>query len=556
MRIFGSKLPPVRRRLTNSLYGHSPGKRSLIKLYPYGVELVQDRGTTVSGEERMKFFPASQFWPTYLAIAILTLSSSSGGALAASDTPDAKKAETTAKTDASDKAGKSDNTDNGANAVTSADKTNKSDTSENANKTDESTKKDKGKGEKPKGDVKSEPKAEAGAAGGVTAEKIAKVVGEQGEVGGEYKVTAEINGPEVIIRTWADVKAPAQIKDRVNDHKIDAVLITKKIIDAFPSANFARCRVVYFDRKEQTKFVEVYVSTEVVTAFATGALGKNALLDTLPYSIGDTNPAVATTAATTMVTPPVQPVTKIIGAQITKVGPSPMLLAKRQECFDRIKKLEKNGMKMTEERNLLALAEEGAAANDDERTRTPLVALLSSLNQKDPQNLKIAKVGSTGSSAGGNDKVYLPKGVDPNDGNAKHYLEMRAIFGEFWPHWGPCHPDRKNIALRLMDLQKKAPQIQSRIQQIKQVQRSGKAVDLSTDDLLILKQEGLLTQLPQLISQFQRMETLVANNGSAGQVEVAVKQMNQSMGLKELPRDAKYQMAETQAKEWRENGYK
>lgn len=467
----------------------------------------------------MSSLPVSHDWRTLLAIAVLSLSFNAA-ALAAADAAPAE-----AKAEKSDKGGDSDK---GAQPKKSG----------KAEKSETSAEGDKAKNE-------------------FNGDKIAKVVGTHSQLGGDYNVTAAVNGKEVLIQTWTDPKTPANMKDRVNDQKIDAVLITKKIMDAFPAAEFTSCRVRYFDRNERTKYLEVYVVPGVVSSFASGALEQDAMLATLPFNMGDTDPAAtANSAATTNVTPPGPD----IDPRMTKVLPG-LLEDERAKALADILALEKKGSNIPVARNQLVLVEQAAQAKDEQKTRSTLDALTLIIKklQQDQVSAKIraavksttAGSGSSSSSSGG-DKAYLPKGVNPNDSNAKHYLEMRAMFGEFWPHWGPSHPDRKRLALALMDYQKKAPTYQARIVQIRQAKKP--VTELSPDDLLALKQEPIINNLPNLIKQFKQMEALVAN-GAPAPIEVAVKQLNVAMGLKDLPHDAAYKMGETQSKEWQENGY-
>lgn len=464
----------------------------------------------------MSSLPVSHDWRTLLAIAVLSLSFNAAALAAADAAPAEAKAEKSDKGD-----------DSGAQPKKS------------------------GKAEK------SETSAEGGKAKNeFNGDKIAKVVGTESQLGGDYKVTAAVNGKEVLIQTWTNPKTPANMKDRVNDQKIDAVLITKKIMDAFPEAEFTSCRVRYFDRNERTKYLEVYVVPGVVSSFASGALEQDAMLATLPYNMGDTDPAAtATSAATTNVTPPAAE----IDPKMTKVLPG-VLENERAKALADILALEKKGSNIPVARNQLVLVEQAAQAKDEQKTKSALDALTLIIKklQQDQLSAKVraaakAVAASSGSSSsGGADRAYLPKGVNPNDDNAKHYLEMRAMFGEFWPHWGPSHPDRKRLALALMDYQKKAPTYQSRIVQIRQAKKP--VTELSPDDLLALKQEPIINNLPNLIKQFKQMEALVAN-GAPAPIEVAVKQLNLAMGLKDLPHDAAYKMGETQSKEWQENGY-
>ncbi|MBY0548915.1 MAG: hypothetical protein K2W95_16710 [Candidatus Obscuribacterales bacterium] len=468
----------------------------------------------------MSSLPASHFWRTLLAVVVASVSLNVAASAAADGSA------TDAKSEKSDKADNSE-------------KSTKSKKSGKAEKADASAEEDKSKGE-------------------FTAEKIAKVVGTESELGGDYKVTAAVNGKEIIIQTWASPKAPANMKDRVNDQKIDAVLITKKIMDAFPKTEIASCKVRYFDRNERTRYLEVYVVPGVVTSFASGALDQESMLATLPYNVGDTNPAATTTTATaTNVTPPAAE----IDPKMTRVLPG-VLENERAKALMDILALEKKGSNIPVARNQLVIVEQAAQSGDAQKTRTTLDALVVIIKklQQDQASAKIraavkaatAGPGTSTSTSGGGDKAYLPKGVSPDDPNAKHYLEMRSLFGEFWPHWGPFHPDRKRLALALMDYQKKAGPMQARLQQIKAAQKKG--MELSTEDLIVLKQEPIVAKLPALIQQFKQMEVL-AINGAPGPIEVAVKQMNLAMGLKELPHDATYKMGETQAKEWQQEGY-
>ena len=400
---------------------------------------------------------------------------------------------------------------------------------------------------------------------GFSAEEVVKVVEADGGYGADYKVSAAIDGRQVLIQTWTNPQASKILSEKLNDHKIDAVLITKKLMDAFPKADFSSCKVRYFDRIERSKYIEILVGPEVVSSFASGALQKDSLLTQLVAVTGDTAPQTASAASSSSTgsvsagaanrVAPINPLT------LTAVLPG-FMQKDRDLVLRSIVSLESRGVRLPSLKENLATIEELVQEGQNERAASKLATLQADVLKLQEAANKAraaaaaraaAKTGgglSSASSTGGT--IQLPSGVNPNDGNAEHYKEMRKVFGEYWPHFGAFYPDRKRIAQRLISYRKKAPLLSERIPKIKTALKAGQ--ELALDDYQLLKEEPLISNLANLTAQFQQMEIQVINNSSA--VDAAVKQLNKGLGLSELPRDADYKMVENQNREWLQGGYK
>jgi hypothetical protein len=392
---------------------------------------------------------------------------------------------------------------------------------------------------------------------GFTVEEIVKVVEHSGDgTDADYKVTAGWDGKNVLIQTWMNPKA----REIETDHKIDAVLITRALMDAFPGVPFEACKLRYFDRTERSKYIEVTVVPDVVNAYAQGGVKKSSLLTSLPFTRGETAPQTPLTS----VRPPVGATVTIDGRTMKAVLPG-YKYEERGRLFKKIQKLESLGVGMGSFRDSMATIEELVRDGDMTKADSKLETLDVDVTKLESAAVKAkaAAAARAASKTGGGSasastastapsSIPLPPGVSKDDGNAKHYQEMKAVFGSYWPHFGPLWPDRNRIAQTLMSYSNMVPQL-GKIPKIKEQLKSS-AGQVTAEDLKLAKCEPLLRNLPALTTQFNQMEALVTN-GATG-VDAAVKRMNTSLGLSDMPRDPKYTMLENQNKEWLAGGYK
>lgn len=86
-------------------------------------------------------------------------------------------------------------------------------------------------------------------------------------------ITATSEGDQVKVSTYLNKNANDQ------DCKIDAVLISKAVMDAAPEAQ--RCKVYFYNSANLSEFKEVSVTAAEVKAFSTGAIAKDKLLASL-----------------------------------------------------------------------------------------------------------------------------------------------------------------------------------------------------------------------------------------------------------------------------------
>ncbi len=494
----------------------------------------------------MSSYPLSYQWRRVLLTAGLAMVTAfTSAALAASETEEGKSSQ---KATSEEHGTKSEKTEQSG-------KSGKNESS-NASENSKYSKNSKAKETKPS------------AKGDFTAEAIIKVIESAGDPDLNYRVSAVVDGNNVLVQTWVNPKSSKTNRaDFERDHKIDAVMITKNLMDSFPKASFGECKVRYFDRDERTKYTEIVVVPGVVTSFASGILKEDGLIKTLPLTTGDTAPP-AVASVPTSVTPPegaVPPAVVPISGRTLKAVLPGYKYEERGRALKQILKLESMRVGTGTVRESLATIEELVRDKDktgraDEKLSTlevDLAQMEDNANKvkaagaaKAVATKKAAPSGSVGSTPPGS--VPLPAGVKPDDGNARHYQDMRSVFGEFWPHFGPMWPDRNRIAQILMSYSKMLPQL-ARIPKIKEALKSN-AGQVSVEDLKLVQSEPLMRNLTNLTTQFHQMEALVTN-GSSG-VDPAVKQMNTAMGLKDMPRDERYKMQENENKDWIAGGYK
>lgn len=393
-----------------------------------------------------------------------------------------------------------------------------------------------------------------------TAEAITKLLEPTADPDLNYRVSAQVDGRKVLIQTWMNPKSNKNNKeDFEKDHKIDAVLITKNLIQAFPPETMSECKVRYFDRNDKTKYAEVKVVPGVVVAFGQGILKGDDLLAALNMTFGDTAPAPSASAP--VISGGTAPIS---GRSLTEVAPGHKY-EERGRLLKQIQKLEAMGGGMGAFRDALAGVEELVRNKDTTNVDAKLASLQVDVG-KIEEAMTRAKAASTKPSAAKPGKAALTtagtqitvttvRGTQMKDPeNDAHYAEMKKMFGAYYPHFGPMYPDRRRIAYQLQGYATRMVPELHRIPQLRKLMEAGKFDQISADDMSLVKAEPLLRNMPNLGAQFQQMEALVAN-GSPG-VEAAVKRMNQSLGLSEMAKDERYRIVDTENKNWLAGGYK
>lgn len=118
-----------------------------------------------------------------------------------------------------------------------------------------------------------------------SASEISTLVEESKVLGSDTEVRAKVldREREVDITTVRNPKAT----DR--DCKIDATLIAKKVMDAYPHA-IVKVKVVFFDRSNANKYRQVLVHDTDVKAFANRQISQDKLLSGIELVKGTVNP--------------------------------------------------------------------------------------------------------------------------------------------------------------------------------------------------------------------------------------------------------------------------
>lgn len=110
------------------------------------------------------------------------------------------------------------------------------------------------KDEKAEKSEKSE-KSEKESSKGLNTENISKILEKHVAEGGLLKSTCAVVGEAVSINTWINPKS----KSQENDAKIDSVLLSKKLLDAYP--NISGFRYSYFDSADPSRYMEITVES-------------------------------------------------------------------------------------------------------------------------------------------------------------------------------------------------------------------------------------------------------------------------------------------------------
>lgn len=455
-------------------------------------------------------------------------------------------------------------------ATFAAEEPNAASTKASADRSSETSEKKKPEG-KPEGTKADGSKADGSKADSkatdkpvLSAESVVKTVEAGADSDLNYKVTAAVDGNNIAIQTWVNPKSNSSNREEFEkDHKIDAVMITKRLMDAFPKAPISECKIRYYDRNERTKYMEILVVPGVVSAFAQGILQGDGLLKALPLTKVDTNPTQTVASASV---PPATPVTAAVvpisGRTLKQVLPG-YRYEDRGRVLKNIQKLESMGVGVGSFRETLATVEELVRDGDNPKADAKLAALQTDVAKLEEAALKAKaartqftkKVATAAANLGVTPSALtsgLPAGTRDPD-NDRHYQQMRNSYGQFWPHFGPLWPDRSRIARRIQEYRTLAADL-PRITKIKQQVQSKSIDSVSVEDLRLAKIEPFIRNIDNLVAQFNRMEALVANGNSG--VDVAVKQLNANLGLPEMAHDDRYKIAEEENNTWLKGGYK
>lgn len=326
--------------------------------------------------------------------------------------------------------------------------------------------------------------------GGLTAEKINSLLGQADAYGEGLKVSSVVQGNDVTVQTWINPKS----KDVERDTKIDSVLVSKKLLDTFPTISSFKYR--YFDISDRNRYLEITVMPTVVTSFASGSLSDKDLLATLPSTWRTSAPS--TTAP-------------INASSMSSVLAGPMQV-EREQALQIILRLEKAGVGVGAFRALLATVEEHIRAGRTAEASTGLSRLVSSLGdqQRALQKAKTTKPtgpvrGSSASSSSGSSSALAKAPASVVEGIAIY----KKKYGDFYPHYGPMYIDRVYIAQKIDDLK-----------------RANQPVD-------------------QFREAFRQMEESVVNNKPG--LEQSVRYFNQTLGLKEQAHDDEYKLQQSMA---------
>ncbi len=138
----------------------------------------------------------------------------------------------------------------------------------------------------------------------VNSDALIKAITNANIVAPGYKLNAVIfpSNHEVVVSTYTN----AASKDVVTDCKVDALLIARKVTET--AAQTVRVKVRFYDIN-QTSYREVVVTKPEISAFATGAVKKDELLNSL--EVVTISGASATSAENTSRAQAAQPAARV-----------------------------------------------------------------------------------------------------------------------------------------------------------------------------------------------------------------------------------------------------
>lgn len=211
------------------------------------------------------------------------------------------------------------------------------------------------------------------------------------------KIAAEVRNEEVVVYKFPPMQSNALEKDC----KIDAILISKTVLDADPSAK--RVKVRFIERADHSKFSEVLVGIAAIKGFATGTTTQDELLGSLVLTPGsDPNPPAPFASGTG----------EVVNANVVD-GP---YKAERADLFNQIHELENQNVNTTVYKNEFARLEELAKKGDKMGSSD----LLDRLNKAVSDQLKaIAQKGKRPITTVASASAGTPSSAIPNVGRGE-----------------------------------------------------------------------------------------------------------------------------------------
>ncbi|MBX9686142.1 MAG: hypothetical protein K2X27_05540 [Candidatus Obscuribacterales bacterium] len=368
-------------------------------------------------------------------------------------------------------------------------------------------------------------------------DKINKLLESEDVYGEQFKVSSFVQGNDVTVQTWVNPKS----KNPERDSKINAVLIGKKLMDAYPDVKLVKVR--YFDRQERNKYTQITVVPGLVKSFAAGIMSEADMLMTLPTSlVTETAAPAASSAQSALSAHPASatgtaggssnlaaksstlPISAAASTAVSSGAQSALLQVqpgfeyeKRADILKRLQALEKIGVKSPSSREMLALIEDQIREGRDKEALPAINRLANSVTEMEKQFQKArASVASAvqNKSSGSNNVKTAHALLDNAATRATQEFEtgiaiIKKKMGDFYPHYGPLYVDRVNIG-----------------NQIVRLKESGQNVDLYKP-------------------AFLQMEATVISGGYG--LEQAVRRFNELLKLREAPRDDEYRFQQNLA---------
>jgi hypothetical protein len=216
----------------------------------------------------------------------------------------------------------------------------------------------------------------------VTSEEVIKLVEKAKIISPELKLQAAINGPEVDLSTYRNPKAT----DR--DCKIDAVLMAKEIMTAYPA--IVRVKVLFYDATNPNKYREVMIRQGDVKAFAGRQLTPDQLMASIEIISGELRNPIADLRN--------KPYSQIAGAPPFVDGPHK---GERIEAYGRIEKLKSRGVGVAPFMAIYMQMEDRARQGDEQEVVKALNYLNERLNAQED------------STRASRQQAMLPRAVQP-----------------------------------------------------------------------------------------------------------------------------------------------
>lgn len=267
-------------------------------------------------------------------------------------------------------------------------------------------------------------KAELEPVKGLNSASINAILEKENKAGDLLKANSTVQGTEVTIQTWTNPKST----DKEKDSKIDSVLLSKKLLDAYPAITGFKYR--YFDTSDKNRYMEITVVPGVVESFAAGTLSDKDLLTTLPTIWRAREVENVPTNAESITT--------------VLAGPAQ---DRRQQALNAILFLEKKGVGAKPFRLLLATVEDAVKAGRNQEMQTNLERLLSALSDQERRLSSAKTVKPTPVKPSQNAAPQLT-GVkkETADMLLKGIAINKKKLGDYYPHYGPMYVDRVWIA--------------------------------------------------------------------------------------------------------------